>query len=66
MTVRFVVTMVPAKFQEAEHIGLHKYFKIVSPLTTNSMVLFDHMGSLKCYNSVADIFREFYDLRLEW
>ena len=29
-------------------------------------MLFDHLGCIKKYNSVEEILREFYDLRLEF
>ena len=66
MTVRFVVQMTPEKLREAEAVGLHKFFKLIVPLTTNSMVLFDHAGCLKRYASVLEILRDFYELRLQW
>nr|UQT18117.1 DNA topoisomerase II alpha [Andrias davidianus] len=65
-TVRFLVTMTEQKLMEAEAAGLHKVFKLQSPLTCNSMVLFDHVGCLKRYDSVLEIFKEFYELRLQY
>ncbi|VDK31554.1 unnamed protein product [Taenia asiatica] len=66
VTVRFVVQMTPEKLREAESMGLHKFFKLAVPMTTNSMVLFDHAGCLKRYTSAQEILRSFYALRLEW
>ncbi|XP_072343493.1 DNA topoisomerase 2-alpha [Scyliorhinus torazame] len=65
-TVRFVVTMTEQKLVEAEAAGLHKVFKLNSPLTCNSMVLFDHTGCLKKYENVQDILKEFFNLRLKY
>lgn len=66
-TVRFVVKMTEEKLREAEAAGLHKVFKLQNPITcTNTMVLFDHVGSLKKYEVVQDILREFFDLRLRY
>ncbi|XP_030076913.1 DNA topoisomerase 2-alpha [Microcaecilia unicolor] len=65
-TVRFLVTMTEQKLVEAEAVGLHKVFKLQTSLTCNSMVLFDHMGCLKKYESVQDILKEFFDLRLRY
>ncbi|KAG5443900.1 DNA topoisomerase 2-alpha, variant 2 [Clonorchis sinensis] len=65
-TVRFVVKMSAEKLREAEAIGLHKFFKLSSALTTNSMVLFDQLGCLKHYRNVDLILREFFDIRLQW
>lgn len=38
-TVRFVVKMPEEKLREAEHAGLHKVFKLQTPLTCASMVM---------------------------
>ncbi|XP_044152545.1 DNA topoisomerase 2-alpha [Bufo gargarizans] len=65
-TVKFVIKMTEEKLAEAEAAGLHKVFKLQTPLTCNSMVLFDHTGCLKKYESVLDILREFYELRLRY
>ncbi len=65
-TVRFVIQMSREKLREAESIGLHKFFKLAVPMTTNSMVLFDHAGCLKKYSSAQEILHDFYSLRLEW
>ncbi|TGZ52504.1 hypothetical protein CRM22_010616 [Opisthorchis felineus] len=65
-TVRFVVKMSAEKLREAEAIGMHKFFKLSSALTTNSMVLFDQLGCLKHYRNVDLILREFFDIRLQW
>uniref|UniRef100_A0A8C9YJQ0 DNA topoisomerase 2 n=1 Tax=Sander lucioperca TaxID=283035 RepID=A0A8C9YJQ0_SANLU len=65
-TVKFVVRMSEEKLAHAESVGLHKVFKLQSSLTCNSMVLFDHMGCMKRYDSVQDILREFFELRLHY
>ncbi|CAN9504161.1 unnamed protein product [Ophioblennius macclurei] len=65
-TVKFVVRMSEDKLAQAEAAGLHKVFKLQSSLTCNSMVLFDHMGCMKRYDSVQDILREFFELRLHY
>ncbi|XP_030002971.1 DNA topoisomerase 2-beta isoform X2 [Sphaeramia orbicularis] len=65
-TVKFVVRMSEEKLAQAESVGLHKVFKLQSSLTCNSMVLFDHMGCLKRYDSVNDILKEFFELRLHY
>ncbi|XP_037546717.1 DNA topoisomerase 2-alpha [Nematolebias whitei] len=65
-TVKFVVKMTEEKLREVEAAGLHKVFKLQSPLTCNSMVLFDHVGSLKKYESVQDILRDFFELRMKY
>lgn len=65
-TVRFVVKMTEEKLSEVEAAGIHKVFKLQNTLTCNSMVLFDHVGSLKKYESVQDILKDFYELRLKY
>ncbi|XP_073539488.1 DNA topoisomerase 2-alpha [Phyllobates terribilis] len=65
-TVRFIVKMTEEKLAEAEAAGLHKVFKLQTSLTCNSMVLFDHTGCLKKYETTLDILREFYELRLRY
>ncbi|XP_069033095.1 DNA topoisomerase 2-beta isoform X1 [Embiotoca jacksoni] len=65
-TVKFVVRMSEEKLAQAEAVGLHKVFKLQSSLTCNSMVLFDHMGCMKRYDSVQDILKEFFELRLHY
>ncbi|XP_048848792.1 DNA topoisomerase 2-beta isoform X2 [Brienomyrus brachyistius] len=65
-TVKFLVRMSEEKLAQAEAAGLHKVFKLQSTLTCNSMVLFDHMGCLKRYESVQEILKEFFELRLHY
>ncbi|XP_041942216.1 DNA topoisomerase 2-alpha [Alosa sapidissima] len=66
-TVRFVIKMTEEKLREAEAAGLHKVFKLQNPITcVNSMVLFDHVGSLKKYESELEILRDFFELRLRY
>ncbi|XP_042328062.1 DNA topoisomerase 2-beta isoform X1 [Sceloporus undulatus] len=65
-TVKFVVKMTEEKLAQAEAAGLHKVFKLQTSLTCNSMVLFDHMGCLKKYETVQEILKEFFDLRLNY
>ncbi|KFQ28076.1 DNA topoisomerase 2-alpha, partial [Merops nubicus] len=65
-TVKFIVKMTEGKLAEANAVGLHKVFKLQTSLTCNSMVLFDHVGFLKKYDSPQDILREFFELRLRY
>ncbi|XP_056218392.1 DNA topoisomerase 2-alpha [Falco biarmicus] len=65
-TVKFVVKMTEEKLAEAKAAGLHKVFKLQTSLTCNSMVLFDHVGFLKKYDSPQDILKEFFELRLRY
>uniref|UniRef100_A0A7M4E424 DNA topoisomerase 2 n=1 Tax=Crocodylus porosus TaxID=8502 RepID=A0A7M4E424_CROPO len=65
-TVKFIVKMSEQKLAEAEAAGLHKVFKLQTSLTCNSMVLFDHVGFLKKYETPLDILREFFELRYRY
>ncbi|XP_042332431.1 LOW QUALITY PROTEIN: DNA topoisomerase 2-alpha [Sceloporus undulatus] len=65
-TVKFVVKMSEQNLAQAEAAGLHKVFKLQTPLSCNNMVLFDHVGCLKKYETAEDILREFYELRLRY
>jgi DNA topoisomerase-2 len=65
-TVRFIVKFTPEQFQAANKTGLHKFFKLQKTLSLNSMVLFDHNGCLRRYESAIDIIKEFFDLRLKF
>ncbi|KAM6312297.1 DNA topoisomerase 2-alpha [Podargus strigoides] len=65
-TVKFIVKMTEGKLAEAQAAGLHKVFKLQTNLTCNSMVLFDHVGFLKKYDSPQDILKEFFELRLRY
>ena len=62
-TVRFVVKMTAEQFRAANSVGLHKFFKLQKTLSLNSMVLFDHNGCLKRYETVNDILVEFFQVR---
>lgn len=65
-TVRFVIKMTEEGLREAEAAGLHKVFKLQNLLTCHSMLLFDHVGSLKKYESVQDILKDFFELRMKY
>lgn len=43
--------------------GLHQFFKLQTTFTTSSMVLFDANGCMRRYDDVADIMKEFFELR---
>jgi len=66
--VRFVVTMTEEKLHKAETGpgGLHAFFKLQATMSTSSMVLFDHLGCLRKYETTEEILQEFFDLRLKY
>ena len=51
-TIKFVIQMTEEKIRAAERDkGLHSFFKLQTTMSTTSMVLFDHLGCLKKYES---------------
>ncbi|CAH0545849.1 unnamed protein product [Brassicogethes aeneus] len=64
-TVKFVVTLMSGQLTVLEREGLHKVFKLQTMFSTSSMCAFDELGCLKRYDSVMQILKEFYDLRLK-
>merc|ERR1719369_2480863 len=66
-TVKFIVQMNEEKLRAAERSnGLHTFFKLQTTMSTTSMVLFDHLGCLRKFESVGEILHEFYTLRLDY
>lgn len=65
-TVRFVATMKEEQLEKYCNEGLHKVFKLQNAINLTSMVLFDKNGCLRKYDSVMDIMKEHFDLRLEY
>lgn len=63
-TVRFLVSMKDEQFRKYEDEGLHKTFKLQTSISTGCMVLFDDMGCMKKFESVMDILRDFFELRM--
>ena len=64
-TVRFVVKFTPEQFTSAQRIGFHKMFKLQKTFSLNSMVMFDHNGCLRRYESPREIMKEFFVVRSE-
>ena len=64
--MRFVVKLSGEKLAQAEEQGLHKVFKLQSPMSVNSMVLFDSNGCIKRYSNVEEILKEFYEVRVDF
>ncbi|XP_034948461.1 DNA topoisomerase 2 [Chelonus insularis] len=62
--VRFIVSINRDKLQELERDGLHKAFKLQTTMSTTSMCAFDDNQCLRKYDTVMQIFREFYKVRL--
>lgn len=67
-TVRFVLSFAPGEFDRLsrEPGGFHKTFKLFTSINLSSMHAFDANHCLRKFDNVAEIFKEFYDLRLEY
>lgn len=65
-TVRFVVTTSEEKMQEMESMGLLTIFKLQSTYNLTPIVLYDSSGRIKTYDSVEDILKEFFTVRLSF
>ncbi|KAK2724992.1 DNA topoisomerase 2-like [Artemia franciscana] len=65
-TVRFVVSMTSDNFAKARAEGFHKFFKLQSTISLNNMVAFDSKGVLRRFDTVEEILKEFYELRLSF
>ena len=63
--VHFIITLTDAatKLPEAK---FEKTFKLFTYLSLNNMHLFASNGTIYRYDSVSDILKEFYNLRLEY
>ncbi|XP_057320672.1 DNA topoisomerase 2 [Microplitis mediator] len=64
--VHFVISVNRDKLVELEKDGLHKTFKLQTTMPITSMCAFDENQCLKKYDTVMQIFRDFYKLRLEF
>ena len=63
---RFTVQLNESNLRKILDNGIHKEFKLQTQMSTSSMVLFDHKGVLRRYESVNEILREFFPVRLEF
>ena len=66
--INFEIKFLPefaSKFRENESLLL-KTFNLQSPLSIKNMVLFNAQGQIHRYDSVENIFDEFYVIRLEY
>lgn len=63
-TVKFVVTTLPGQLDNMEREGLHSAFKLQTTISTTSMCVFDSLGCLRRFDTVGEILKEFYELRL--
>ncbi|KAF7282810.1 hypothetical protein GWI33_001951 [Rhynchophorus ferrugineus] len=64
-TVKFIVTLQNGQMELMEKEGLHKVFKLQNLFSTSSMCCFDELGCLRRFDSVMEILKEFYTVRLK-
>lgn len=64
--MNFRVVLSEEQMAAAEAVGLEKKFKLESSVSLTNMILFDSAGRIKKYDTVHEIVKEFYDLRLEY
>ncbi|XP_011135016.1 DNA topoisomerase 2 isoform X1 [Harpegnathos saltator] len=63
--VHFIVMLNRDKLLELEKDGLHKAFKIQTTMTITSMCAFDENQCLNKYDSVIQILKRFYKVRMD-
>lgn len=64
--VHFIITFESAKhMQDAVAEGLENKFKLSKTIATTNLVAFDPEGRINKYNTVNDILKEFYFIRLK-
>ncbi|XP_066589354.1 DNA topoisomerase 2 [Prorops nasuta] len=66
VAVHFIVFVSPNKLVELERDGLHKVFKLQTTTSITSMCAFDDNQCLRKYDSVIQIMKDFYDIRLKF
>jgi DNA topoisomerase-2 len=66
LNIRFIVTLSDAEMAKAEKVGLYEKFKLSSVINLTNMVLFDSQYRIKKYETVEEILKDFYWVRLEY
>ena len=64
--IRYIINLSEENLNKALTDGIHKTFKLQSSMSTTSMVLFDHNGCIKKYETPEEILQEFFPVRLEY
>ncbi|OZJ04290.1 hypothetical protein BZG36_02570 [Bifiguratus adelaidae] len=65
-TVNFKIKATQKGIKEIKEQGIEKKLRLVSTLSTSNMVCFDAEARIRKYNSVDEILKEFYGIRLEY
>ncbi|KAK9351110.1 DNA topoisomerase [Lipomyces doorenjongii] len=66
MDIKFVVQLSDDEMRNALNEGLVNRFKLSSTISLNNIVAFDASGRIRKYESVEDILKDFYYVRLEY
>eukprot|EP00667_Euglena_gracilis_P000253 EG_transcript_253 len=66
VTVDFEVQMAPETLREWRAIGLEEKFKLRSSIPVSNLVCFDRHGHIAKFDTVDQIFEEFFDVRLDF
>jgi len=64
--IRFIVTLSDAEMAKSKAIGLYERFKLSAIINLSNMVLFDTQGRIKKYDTVEEIMKDFYFVRLDF
>eukprot|EP00915_Cephaloidophora_sp_WS-2016_P003781 GHVH01005066.1.p1 GENE.GHVH01005066.1~~GHVH01005066.1.p1 ORF type:complete len:1425 (+),score=283.61 GHVH01005066.1:106-4380(+) len=64
--VHFEIVLDSANYYRALELGLAKEFKLIRPIATSNMVLFDRDGHIKKYETELDIIRDFCEIRYDF
>ncbi|KAK9367018.1 DNA topoisomerase [Lipomyces kononenkoae] len=66
MDIKFVVQLSDEEMRQALSEGLLNKFKLSNTISLNNMVAFDASGRIRKYESVEDILKDFYYVRLDY
>ncbi|KAK9243853.1 DNA topoisomerase [Lipomyces tetrasporus] len=66
MDIKFVVQLSDEEMRNALSEGLLNRFKLTSTISLNNIVAFDAAGRIRKYESVEDILKDFYYVRLDY
>ncbi|KAK7204117.1 DNA topoisomerase II [Myxozyma melibiosi] len=66
MDIKFVVVLSEEEMAKALSEGLLNKFRLTSSISMNNMVAFDANGRIKKYETVEDILKDFYFVRLDY
>lgn len=64
--IRFIVTLSDEEMRKAHAVGLYEKFKLSQIVNLTNMVLFDAQNRIKKYETVEEIMKDFYYVRLEF